>query len=99
MHAFGLVLVLLASLQSTPPEGTPRNYTNVVAQEPERRLQFVPPDRHESANAPRYFVCPKDGAMLRVPGGTSGEAFKCPVDGTDMKSGVGMNKKFFLLDE
>jgi hypothetical protein len=110
MHTLGFVLVLFASMQSAPSEErTLPFFTNTVPREPVIRMQmapqaprvqpFAPPDRHESANAPRYFVCPKDGAMLRVPVASADATFKCPVDGTVMKAGAGQGRKFFLLEE
>lgn len=44
-----------------------------------------------------YFVCPKDRAMLRVPNAPRDAMYKCPVDGTVMRPGVGPSKEFYLL--
>lgn len=45
-----------------------------------------------------YYICPKDRAMLRVPNGPAEAMFKCPVDGTLMRPGVGPSREFFLLN-
>lgn len=48
---------------------------------------------------PRYYVCPKDQTMLRVPHDRHNGEFKCPVDGTRMKPAVGHQSAIFLLEE
>ena len=45
-----------------------------------------------------YYTCPKDRAMLRVPNGSTEAMFKCPVDGTLMRPGVGPSRQFYLLN-
>jgi hypothetical protein len=109
MHTLGLALVFFATFQSNAPEERMlRVFTNAAPREPIMRFEivpqqprprFAPPDRHESANERRYFVCPRDGAVLHVPDTAAGDTFKCPVDGTEMKGGVGTGRKFFLLNE
>jgi hypothetical protein len=46
----------------------------------------------------RFYVCPKDQAVLRVLPTVPEKTFTCPVDGTVMKSGVGPGRKYWLLD-
>ena len=46
---------------------------------------------------PRYYICPKDEVMLRVPHDKHGGEFTCPVDGTKMKPAVGRESAYFLL--
>jgi len=48
--------------------------------------------------AQTWFVCPKDHTMLRVPEEKSGDAFKCPVDGTTMEKRKGRGFGFFFDD-
>ena len=58
------------------------------------------PDPKKSITVPadgRYFICPKDATVMRVPTPMPGRTFKCPVDGTEMKSGVGPGSRYFLL--
>lgn len=60
---------------------------------------FVPPDRREAANVPQYYICPKDGAELKVPAGKAQASLKCPLDGTEMKPGQGPERRYYLLEE
>jgi hypothetical protein len=46
---------------------------------------------------PRYYICPKDEVMLRVPHDKHAGEFTCPVDGTKMKPAVGRESRYFLL--
>lgn len=46
---------------------------------------------------PRYYICPKDQTMLRVPHDKHDGEFTCPVDGTKMKPAVGRESAYFLL--
>ncbi|HVG24101.1 MAG TPA: hypothetical protein VND45_08120 [Thermoanaerobaculia bacterium] len=58
------------------------------------------PDPKKSITVPadgRYFICPKDATVMRVPTPMPGRTFKCPVDGTEMKSGLGPGSRYFLL--
>lgn len=48
--------------------------------------------------APRYYVCPKDETMVRVPAGRTPGELKCPLDGTPMRAGTGRDSQIFLLD-
>jgi hypothetical protein len=50
------------------------------------------------AGLAQFYVCPKDRAMLRVVNGPSDAMFKCPVDGTLMRPGVGPSRQFYLLN-
>ncbi len=53
------------------------------------------PKPDESTN---YYYCPKDAAMLVVPKTSApGQKYRCPVDGTEMKAGVGPGNKYYLL--
>lgn len=45
-----------------------------------------------------YYICPRDRAVLRVPNGPAEAMFKCPVDGTLMRPGVGPSQQYFLLN-
>jgi hypothetical protein len=60
--------------------------------------------RRDSAEAdewPRFYICPKDEAMLRVPRpsrAASAESYNCPLDGTPMKRGVGPQSQYWLLE-
>jgi hypothetical protein len=45
-----------------------------------------------------YHVCPKDGTKVIVPPDAGPGPFRCPVDGTPLKSGVGRGSKFFLIE-
>ena len=44
----------------------------------------------------RYFICPKDETMVRVPNGHAGD-LRCPIDGTVMRPGLGRSSSYFLL--
>lgn len=44
-----------------------------------------------------YHVCPKDGTKVIVPPDAGPGPYRCPVDGTTLKSGVGRGSKFFLI--
>ncbi len=46
----------------------------------------------------RYYLCPKDQSMLRVPNAPRDATYKCPVDGTVMREAVGSNKEYYLLE-
>ena len=56
------------------------------------------PERRDTRSAPRYYICPKDETMMRVPAGRAAGDLHCPVDGTPMKSGTGRDSQIFLLD-
>jgi hypothetical protein len=45
------------------------------------------------------FVCPKDGATLRVPDDKKDQEFKCPVDGTTMEKKKGRGFVFSFDDK
>jgi hypothetical protein len=64
-------------------------------------IDGVPLDRLPSTREPRgpvrYYICPKDEAMLRVPHSRHSGELKCPVDGTPMKPAVGRGNAYFLL--
>ena len=45
----------------------------------------------------KYYICPKDQTMLRVPHSKHNGQFKCPVDGTPMKPAVGRQNEYYLL--
>ncbi|HYC93474.1 MAG TPA: hypothetical protein VEO54_29985 [Thermoanaerobaculia bacterium] len=45
-----------------------------------------------------YHVCPKDGTKVIVPPDAGPGPYRCPVDGTPLKSGVGPGSKFFLIE-
>jgi hypothetical protein len=53
------------------------------------------PQRREAT--PRYYLCPKDATMVRVPSGPVPPELKCPVDGTTMVAGTGHSSEYFLL--
>ena len=56
------------------------------------------PDRRSVAAAPRYYTCPKDETMVRIPPGRSGpDELLCPLDGTPMRAGTGSDSQIFLL--
>lgn len=56
-------------------------------------------DRYErSPMAQREYICPKDGTLLRVPTTARATEFACPLDGTPMQSGVGLDKKFYRVE-
>jgi len=46
------------------------------------------PGRRQLANE-NWFVCPKDGTMVRVPEGKEKETYRCPVDGTTLEKKKG----------
>ena len=46
----------------------------------------------------REYICPKDGAVLRVPTTARQQTYKCPVDGTPMEAGVGPGLKFYRVE-
>ncbi|HEX9161867.1 MAG TPA: hypothetical protein VF980_09190 [Thermoanaerobaculia bacterium] len=52
--------------------------------------------KHRSAQT--WFVCPKDGTMMRVPEDKADQTFKCPVDGTTMQKKKGRGFTFFFDD-
>ena len=55
-------------------------------------------DRYErSPMAQREYVCPKDGAVLRVPTNAKSTTFACPLDGTPMEAGVGLGQQFWRV--
>jgi hypothetical protein len=56
-----------------------------------------PDRRYDDRSGARYYVCPKDETMVRVPAGRAPAELKCPVDGTPMKAGTGRDSAFFLL--
>jgi len=116
MHTLGFILVLFATLQQPAPPAETNDGTIpffryaipsddaviIVPQLPQipRSHPFRAPDRHEDANEKRTFVCPKDGSVLIVDAAYADKTFKCPVDATEMKAGVGRaEKKYFLLEE
>jgi hypothetical protein len=59
----------------------------------------APPNRHEAANLPHYYVCPNDGAELKVPAGKAQAGLKCPLDGAEMKAGQGPQRRYYRLEE
>jgi hypothetical protein len=56
-----------------------------------------PDRRYDEKNGPRYYVCPKDETMVRVPANRAPAELNCPLDGTPMKAGTGRGSAFFLL--
>lgn len=63
--------------------------------------QLVPPPqppRRRILTPQREYVCPKDGAVLRVPPNAPNIPYKCPIDGTPMKAGVGPMQQYWLLE-
>ncbi|HEV7768642.1 MAG TPA: hypothetical protein VGQ76_26835, partial [Thermoanaerobaculia bacterium] len=84
--------------QPQEPRRTFRSFVQLPTPAPVQK-RFVPPDRNVEQNEPRFYVCPKDGASLRVPSAKANAKFLCPVDGTEMTEGVGPSKKFFLLED
>lgn len=54
----------------------------------------LPPQRRYGGTW-RYYVCPSDETMLRVP--RAGE-YACPLDGTQMKPVAGTRNPYFLLN-
>jgi hypothetical protein len=67
--------------------------SGAIAEAPEQR----PAPSPRATGNPRYYICPKDQSMLRVPHGQPGATYKCPVDGTEMKSGTGPQSQYWLL--
>lgn len=59
-------------------------------------VPMPPPQRRHDAPS-NYFYCPKDGAMLVVPHTDGSKTYRCPVDGTEMKGGVGTGRRYYLL--
>ena len=59
---------------------------------PLTEVQVWPP-----SHSARYWICPKDQTMLRVPHSKHSGEFKCPVDGTPMKPAVGRRSEYYLL--
>jgi hypothetical protein len=102
MNPIGLgTLLLLAAVEIAQPQQPPRAFRS-FAQLPKAtptQNRFLPPDRDLAQNEPRFYLCPKDGALLRVPTATKGTKFLCPVDGAEMAEGKGPSKKLFLLEE
>jgi hypothetical protein len=61
-------------------------------------VPIPPPPSQRRREAPSsYFYCPKDGAMLVVPYSEGSKKYRCPVDGTEMKGGVGLDRRYYLL--
>jgi hypothetical protein len=60
------------------------------------QLPRMPRMRERSAGT--LFVCPKDGASLRVPDDKKDETYKCPVDGTTMEKKKGHAFSFYFDD-
>jgi len=60
-------------------------------------VTMLPQDPRRNMSGPRFYVCPKDEALLRVPHVEPGKVFFCPVDGTEMKAGSGPDRQVFLL--
>ncbi|MGZ5433309.1 MAG: hypothetical protein ACXW31_00810 [Thermoanaerobaculia bacterium] len=56
-----------------------------------------PERRRHAQSGPRYYTCPKDETMVRVPAGRGPAELNCPLDGTPMKAGVGRDSQIFLL--
>lgn len=102
MNSIGLaILLLLASVETVQPQQPRRTFRGFMqppTPAPAPSL-FLPPDRRIEQNEPRFYVCPKDGASLRVPTAKANAKFLCPVDGTEMTEGLGPSKKFFLLED
>ena len=79
-------------------------YLTGEAGTPTRQGTYVfPPkkrnDRYErSPMAQREYICPKDGAVLRVPTNAKATAFSCPLDGTPMEAGIGPNQRFYRVE-
>ncbi|HEX8410826.1 MAG TPA: hypothetical protein VF883_18325 [Thermoanaerobaculia bacterium] len=78
-------------------------YLNGAAGVPSETIQRLPSkkrtDRYErSPMAQREYVCPKDGAVLRVPTNAKATAFACPLDGTPMEAGIGPNQKYWRVE-
>jgi hypothetical protein len=47
----------------------------------------------------RYYVCPKDHSVLRVPSNAKRDSeLKCPIDGTIMREGTGPRAEYWLLE-
>lgn len=72
---------------------------NVLGTEPQGGITPLPPrpDRRTGAG-PRYYICPKDETMVRVPAGRGGpDELHCPLDGTPLRAGTGADSQIFLL--
>lgn len=52
-----------------------------------------------SQKATTWFLCPKDGTMIRVPEEKADQTFKCPVDGTTMEKRKGRGFTFFMDED
>jgi len=71
------------------------------------RMRIVTPDvvvppvhvpRFHESHFGTIYVCPKDGATLRVPDDKKDGTFKCPVDGTTMEKKKGRGFSFYFDD-
>lgn len=69
-----------------------------MQQTPEAEVVPPQPERRDTRGTPRYYICPKDETMVRVPAGRAAGDLMCPLDGTPMKSGTGRDSQIFLLD-
>ena len=82
---------------------------NIIIDRNDRhRLRIVTPDvvvppvhipRFHERHFGTIYVCPKDGATLRVPDDKEkDQTFKCPVDGTTMEKKKGRGFSFYFDD-
>ena len=98
MHFAGFALLILAAtpVRLIPPP--PPSFVHRVPQiQTSTPALFAVPNRHEAANEPLLFTCPKDGAQLRVPIEQKDKTYTCPVDGTTMQAST-PKKKFLMLE-
>jgi len=93
MH-IALTLAVLLSLTAPPKSETPKKTVALFNMPRVEQPKF----EYDRGQESRYFVCPKDGALLRVPSSAPGKTFKCPLDGTEMKAGTGRDGRFFLIE-
>ena len=83
---------------------------NIEIQRDGRRMRIVTPDvvvppihvpHFRESRLGTVYVCPKDGATLRVPDDKDKDkdkSFKCPVDGTTMEKKKGRGFSFYFDD-
>lgn len=66
---------------------------------PSTTVQRIPPKKRyeRSPMAQREYVCPKDGALLRIPTNAKATSFTCPLDGTPMEAGIGLGQQFWRV--
>ena len=98
--AFALLLVVtVAHADDAPaPLAEPQlKIFKLPLEEP--KIQILIPDEPQQrvTPTPRYWICPKDEVMLRVPHAKHDAKFNCPVDGTPMRPAIGRRSEFYLL--